>query len=74
MGMGKNNSARSVMILTGAEDKYKVTISMQWAADGVGSSKAAETGRHWKILRRVNDIPARLTTIRVAIVDHLKIC
>ena len=62
------------MILTGAEDKYKVTMSMQRAADGVGSSKAADTGRHWRMLSNVKAVPAILTTIRVAIVDHLKTC
>ena len=43
-GIGRNKMAKSVMILTGAEDRYKVTISVQMADDGGGSMNTAATG------------------------------
>lgn len=73
IGIGRKSIARSVMILTGAEDRYRVTISMHLAVGDIGSSKAAPTGRHWSILRKVKARPATLTTVSVATVDHLNI-
>lgn len=72
MGIGRNNSARSVIILTGAEDKYNVTMSMHLSAGGRGKSNVAGTGRHWKMLSSVKAVPATLTTASVQSVVHLK--
>ena len=71
MGMGRNNSARSVIMFTGAEERYRVTISMHLADGRMGSSNAAPTGLHWKIAKNVKAAPATLTTTSVAMVVHL---
>lgn len=46
MGIGRNRMARSVIILTGAEDRYNVTISVHEAEFGIGFLNVAVTGRH----------------------------
>ena len=74
IGIGRNSIAKSVIILTGAEDRYSVTMSVHLAVGCIGSSKAAPTGRHWMMFRMVKARPATLTTVSVAMVDHLKIC
>jgi hypothetical protein len=66
IGLGKTKMARSVMILTGEEDRYSVKISVQCASTGSEAANAAPTGRHWKILTKVNASPATLTTSKVA--------
>lgn len=48
------------MILTGAEDRYNVTMSIQSAPSGTGYSKVALYGEHWKMLRKVRTRPATL--------------
>ena len=45
-GIGSRRIKRSVMILTGADDKYKVVISVQRAYGGFGSLNNDDTGRH----------------------------
>jgi len=46
IGIGRKSMARSVIIFSGAEERYKVTIFVQVAESGTGFSKAAVTGRH----------------------------
>lgn len=52
-GIGSRRIKRSVMILTGAEDKYKVVISVQREYGGFGSLNKDDTGRHWNMLTRL---------------------
>jgi hypothetical protein len=61
-GKGSNKIARSVMMLIGAEARYSATMSMHVPSMSVN---AAEMGLHWKMLRKVRMMPARLTTIIV---------
>ena len=72
MGIGRKRMAKSVMMLTGADDKNKVTMSMHLTVGGTGSINAAPIGRHCKVFRNVNVKPATLTTTSVAMVIHLK--
>lgn len=73
IGIGRKRIARSVMMLTGAEERYNTTIYWQWSMAGTGVLKAALTGLHWKAFKNVNAMPAKLTTARVARVAHLNI-
>ena len=57
--------AKSVMMLTGAEDRYRVMMSMQVASLGTGVAKVAEMGIHWRILRSVRARPATFTIAKV---------
>jgi len=62
IGMGRKRIAKSVIILTGAEERYSVTISVHWAVGGTGDSNAAAMGRHCTMFKRVRASPAMLTT------------
>jgi hypothetical protein len=62
MGIGRNKMAKSVRILTGAELKYSVTISMHVVPADRGSSRVFATGRHWKMLSSVRAVPATTAT------------
>ena len=74
MGMGRNKMAKSVRMLTGAELKYSVTISMHLVFDGRGLLKVFETGRHWKTLSNVRAVPATTATIRTTVEAVRKNC
>ena len=64
--------AISVMRLTGAEERYIVTILKHFASPLAGNQMAALTGSHWKMLTIVKASPAALTTAMVAKIAHRK--
>lgn len=64
-GIGSNRIAMSVIIFTGDEERYRVTMSVQFASAGRWERNTAPIGRHWKTLTNVNAKPAAFTTNRV---------
>ena len=46
IGIGRNSRAKSVIMFTGAEDRYNATMSMHVALSGRGSRNAAPNGLH----------------------------
>ena len=63
-GMGRTSIARSVTMFTGAKHRNSVTIDVH--VPKTFDVYAAMTGWHLKAFRKVNTIPAILTTPNVA--------
>jgi hypothetical protein len=72
IGMGRNSMARSVIMLSGADERYMVTISVHCAELGIGVLNTAFTGVHCQTLSIVKAKPPAFTTKSVAMVAHLK--
>ena len=51
-------------MFTGAELRYRVTISVHWVVAGRGLLKVFPTGWHWKMFNIVKANPVALTTTR----------
>lgn len=62
-GIGRTRIARSVIIFTGAEHRYIVTMDIHCPV--LVEENAALTGLHWKAFRNVRIKPETLTIARV---------